>query len=158
MSTVTAAVGVHEVPAATIALSAIDKPDYADEFTLHNSGISAVRAEVWARSMFGDVPNAAERFIFQTLLRLRLARNASPETVAGFTITGQTDEWTRLEAHSPLLTCNLVIQARGDRASLATVMDYSRPRGRITWQLVSIAHRRLAPGILREAAAEVSQP
>ncbi|MFD1717746.1 hypothetical protein [Georgenia deserti] len=155
MSRVSAAVGVDDVPATTLALTPVANPGYADEFTLDLPGAASATAEAWARAMFGDTPDAAERFIFRTLLRLRLAPGPSRDTVAGFVITDRAPESIRLMAHSPLLTTHLVIQVSVDGASLATVMDYHRRRGRVTWTVVSLVHRRLAPGLLREAARTV---
>ncbi|MGC5616160.1 nucleotide disphospho-sugar-binding domain-containing protein [Georgenia sp. Z1491] len=155
---VTAAVGVDQVPTSTMSRTGIDAPDYADEFTLDMPGADTATAETWARAMLGDVPSLAERFIFQVLLRLRLARTATDETVAGFAIAERTGERVLLEADSPLLRCRLLVQVREHSVSLTTVMGYHRRRGRITWTLVSAVHRRLGPGLLREAAAKVGLP
>lgn len=152
---VTSTVGLDAVPASTLALSGIDAPDYADESTLRTPGVPSGTAESWARAMFGDTPSIAERFIFQGLLRLDLVPGPSRDTVAGFVITERSSEHIRLEAISTLLTCHLLVQVRTDGVSLATVMTYHRRSGHSIWTVVSAAHRRLAPGLLRDAADEV---
>lgn len=149
---VTSAVGVDAVPTTMLGLSRIDAPDYADAFTLSTPGVPTGTAESWARAMFGDTPSIAERFIFQVLLRLELSPFPSRDTIAGFIVAERTPERIRLEAVSTLLTCHLVVQVHTDGVSLATFMKYHRRAGRAVWTVVSAAHRRLAPGLLRDAA------
>ncbi|MFE6697607.1 hypothetical protein [Streptomyces sp. NPDC057718] len=164
-ATVERAVGIHSVPAATRALSSLSRIDYADVFTLSEDvlpgnvpsgdvGTNAT-AEQWARALFGDVPSPTERLIWQGLLGLRLSRGRSPDTVAGWRITGRGEDWIRLEAASWFLTNNLVVRAAAGRVSLGTFLRYDRPPARAVWSPLSAVHRRLAPGLLRDAAAAV---
>ncbi|MFD5203672.1 hypothetical protein ACFWM7_26795 [Streptomyces sp. NPDC058375] len=149
------AVGVHAIPAATRALSSLSRIDYADVFTLSGDVGTNATAEQWARAMFGDVPSPTERLIWRGLLGLRLSRGRSPETVAGWRITGRGEDWIRLEAASWFLTNNLVVQAADGRVSLGTFLRYDRPPARAVWSPLSAVHRLLAPGLLRDAAAAV---
>lgn len=107
--------------------------------------------------MLGDVPDLGERFIFQGLLRLRLAVGPSSDSVAGFAVAARSDEWILLRARSTLLTCHLLIQAQPEQVSLATVMRYHRRLGAMAWTPVSAVHRRLAAGLLRDAAAKLAR-
>lgn len=118
-------------------------------------GAGSVTAESWARAMFGDAPDAGQRFILTGLLRLRLAPIATFDTVVGVVVAENTAQDLRLEADSPLLRRHIVVRVEEAQVSLATVMGYRRRRGRITWQLVSAIHRRVAPGLLRETARAV---
>ncbi|MET9767436.1 hypothetical protein [Streptomyces sp. NPDC006415] len=149
------AVGIHSIPAATRALSSLSRIDYADVFTLSENVGTNPTAEQWARAMFGDVPGPTERLIWQGLLGLRLSRGRSPDTVAGWRITGRGEGWIRLESASWFLTNNLVVQAAAGRVSLGTFLRYDRPPARAVWSPLSAVHRRLAPGLLRDAAAAV---
>lgn len=135
-----------------LGLSSIDAPDYADAFTLPTPWAPTGPAESWVRAMFGDTPSIAEQFIFQVLLRLELAPAPSRDSVAGFVVAERTCEHIRLEAASTLLICHLVVQVHRSGVTLTTVMKYHRRAGRAVWTVVSAAHRRLAPGLLRDAA------
>jgi hypothetical protein len=142
-------VGTHEVPGSVRALSSLPDPDYADLFTLSTD--AEATPEQWARAMFGDVPSAAELLIWRGLLGLRLARGRSPDTVAGWQIGGRGADWIRLEAASAFLTGNLLVQTADGRVSLATFLRYDRCLGRGLWPPLSAVHRRLVPGVLRDA-------
>jgi hypothetical protein len=147
------AVGTRNIPASVRSLSSVPDIDYADYFTLATDAVAA--PERWARTMFGDVPNAAEQVIWRGFLGLRLSRGRSPATVAGWRIGGRGQDWIRLEAASWFLTGNLLIRAGDGRVSLGTFLRYDRSVAHAVWPPLSAVHRRLAPGLLRDAAAKV---
>ncbi|KAA6198259.1 hypothetical protein F2B00_32035 [Streptomyces parvus] len=147
--------GVHSIPAATRALGSLSRVDYADVFTLAGDVGTHATAEQWARALFGDVPDPVERLIWQCLLGLRLSRGRSPGTVAGWRIAERGEDWIRLEAASWFLTGNLVVRAADGQVSLGTFLRYDHPLARAVWPPLSAVHRRLAPGLLRDAAATV---
>jgi hypothetical protein len=142
-------VGSHNVPESVRALSSLPDIDYADHFSLATD--TDATPEQWARAMFGDVPSAAERLIWQGFLGLRLSRERSPDTVGGWRIAGRGDDWIRLEAASWFLTGNLVVQAAEGRVSLGTFLRYDRCLGHAVWPPLSAVHRRLVPGVLGNA-------
>ena len=111
-------VGRRDIPAPVRALSSLSPPDYADLFTLATQ-VEAT-PERWARAMFGQVPSPGELFIWRGLLGLRLTRERSPATVAGWQITGRGPDWIRLEAASWFLTGNLLVQTADGQVSLGT--------------------------------------
>jgi hypothetical protein len=143
------------VPEPIRALSSLSSIDYADEFTL----VTGLRAtpEQWARAMFGDEPSAGEWFIWRGLLHLRLSRGRSPDTVAGWRIGDRGADWIRLEVASWFLAGNLVVHTAPGRVSLATFLHYARPVGGVWWPPLSAVHRRLVPGLLRDAATRVAR-
>jgi hypothetical protein len=143
-------VGPAELPGVFLAASSLPEPDYADLFCLTTS-VDAT-AEHCARAMFGDVPDLAERFIWRVLLGMRLSPGKSPKTVAGWRIAARGEDWIRLEARSWFLTGNLVIRVTTQQLFLATFLRYDRMLGRLVWPPLSIVHRRLAPGLLRDTA------
>jgi hypothetical protein len=147
-------VGTQNVPESVRALSSLPGIDYADQFTLSTD----VRAtpEQWARAMFGDVPSAAELLIWRGLLGLRLRQGRPPFTVAGWQIGERGEDWIRLEAASWFLTANLVVRADGAGVWLGTFLHYDRRLGHGLWPPLSALHRRLVPGLLRDAAARVA--
>ena len=127
--------------------------DYADRFDVATD----VRAtpEQWARAMFGDVPDLGGRLIWQVLLGLRLSPGRSPETVAGWPVTGRGPDWIRLATASWFLGANLVVRAGEGRVALATFVRFDRPPARAVWTPGSALHRVLVPGVLRAAAAKL---
>lgn len=142
-------VGTHNLPEHVRALSSLPDAGYADLFTL-STDVDAT-PEQWARAMFGDVPSAVEQLIWRGLLGMRLSRGRSPDTIAGWQIAERGEDWVRLEAGSWFLTGNLVVRATKDGMSLATFVRYDRTLGRLVWPPLSAVHRRLAPGLLRDA-------
>ncbi|MFJ2897298.1 hypothetical protein ACIO87_20735 [Streptomyces sp. NPDC087218] len=150
---VDAAVGVHTLPDSFRALGSLPAIDYADRFTLATD--ASATPEQWARAMFGDVPGLAQQVIWRGLLGLRLSRGRSPDTVAGWRVTGRGEDWIRLEAASWFLSGNLVVRADGGKVSLGTFLRYDRGLGRRVWPPLSAVHRRLVPGLLRDAVATV---
>ncbi|WP_411136441.1 DUF2867 domain-containing protein [Streptomyces sp. C10] len=155
VSTVDSAVGVHSIPGSLRALSSLSHIDYVDVFTLRTDADAGTTPERWARAMFGDVPSVAEQVIWRGLLGLRLSRGRSPETVAGWKIAERGEDWIRLETASWFLTGNLLVQATEGRVSLGTFLRYDRRLGHCVWPVLSAVHRRLAPGLLRDAASDV---
>lgn len=148
-------VGTHNLPESVRALSSLSDIDYADHFTLSTDADAT--PEQWARAMFGDVPSVAEQLIWRGLLGLRLARGRSPDTVAGWQIGERGEDWIRLEAASWFLTGNLLVQTADGRVSLGTFLRYDRRLGHSVWPPLSAVHRRLVPGLLRDAAARIAQ-
>ncbi len=143
----------RNVPESVRALSSLPDAHYADLFTLATDAHAT--PERWARAMFGDEPDLAELLIWRGLLGLRLRRGRSPATVAGWRIGARGDDWIRLEAASWFLSGNLVVRAADGQVSLGTFVRYDRFLGHGVWPPLSALHRRLAPGLLRDAAARI---
>lgn len=148
-SAVTGVVGLSEIPEPDRSASSLPDADYADAFSIVTDVVAS--PEQWARAMFGDIPSAAERFIWRGLLGIRLSRGSSPHTVGGWRIAEQSERWIRLEAASWFLSANLVVRTSDGRVSLATLVRYERGVGRIVWPPLSAVHRLLIPGVLRAA-------
>lgn len=141
------------VPASARALTSLSRVDYADHFTVATDAEAS--PERWARAMFGDVPNAGEQLIWRGFLQLRLSRGRSPDTVAGWRITGRGPDWVRLAAASWFLSANLVVQAPGGRVSLGTFLRYDHPVAHAVWPPLSAVHRFLVPRVLRDAVTRI---
>ncbi|MFD8821413.1 hypothetical protein ACFV1C_03460 [Streptomyces sp. NPDC059605] len=150
---VDATVGVQALPESFRALGSLPAIDYADRFTLATD--ASATPEQWARAMFGDVPGFAQQVIWRGLLGLRLSRGRSPDTVAGWRVTGRGEDWIRLEAASWFLSGNLVVRTDGGKVSLGTFLHYDRRLGRRVWPPLSAIHRRLVPGVIRDAVTTV---
>lgn len=150
---VDSAVGPDSIPESVLTLSSLPDFDYVDHFTLDTE--LAATPEQWARAMFGDVPTISERLIWRGLLGLRLSPGVSRETVAGWRIEQRGEGWIRLATDSWFLTGNLVVGAVGATVSLTTFLRYDRRLGHWVWPPLSATHRRLCPGVLRDAAAKL---
>lgn len=149
VGTVTRTVWAKTASPVVLLLSSMTDADYADRFTLVTDAVAT--PEQWARAMFGDVPTRAELLIWRGILRLRLDRRRAPSLVAGWRVTAQDTSWIRLEAASRLMTGNLIVQTASRRVSLTTVVGYDRRTAASVWRPLAILHRRLVPGILRDA-------
>ncbi|MDJ0394340.1 hypothetical protein QMK17_13485 [Rhodococcus sp. G-MC3] len=123
--------------------------DYVDHFAV--SADIRGTAEQYARAMFGDVPSAAERFIWRGLLQLRLSSGASSQAVAGWRIAENSTSSIRLESRSHSLTVHLVVFAAAGEFELTTFVRYDRRFGKWAWEPLSAIHRRLAPSLLMGA-------
>ena len=155
-TTVDRAVGTNNIPESIRALSSLPDADYADAFTLSTDADAT--SEQWARAMFGDAPSIAEQLIWRGLLGFRLSQEPTHDTVAGWRVAERREDWIRLEAASSFLTGNLVVRATDGRVSLGTFLRYDRRLGNVIWPPLSAAHRRLTPGLLRDAAAKIRTP
>src|SRR4051794_824131 len=134
------AVGTHHVPESIRLLTSFPDVDYADLFALA-TGIKAT-PEQWARTMFGDVPSAAEQFIWRGVLGLRLSRGPSPDTVGGWRISERAQDWIRLEAVSWFLNANIVVLTTDRGVSWGTFLHYDHGVGHAVWPPLSAIHRR----------------
>ncbi|GCD93266.1 DUF2867 domain-containing protein [Embleya hyalina] len=153
--TVDGVVGRHDMPPSFHALTSMPDFDYGDVFTLATEAATDATPEQWARAMFGDVPGTGERLIWRGLLGLRLTHGRSPDTVAGWRVAERGPDWIRLATASPSLTADLVVRTSEGRVSLATFLRYERTPGRLIWPPLSAVHRRLVPGVLRDAASRI---
>ena len=129
--------------------------DYADRFA-RSTAVQA-SAERWARQMFGDVPNAGEVLIWRDLLRLRLDRTRSPDTVAGWRVVDRSERRIRLEATGRLVSGTLVVDTGDGEVSLTTCIRFEHFLARVWWRPLSAVHRLLVPRVLRRADAELSK-
>ncbi|MEU6238499.1 hypothetical protein, partial [Kitasatospora sp. NPDC047058] len=140
----------HEAPEGVRTFLGPGQAGYTDTFALATDG-TASSPERWARALFEDVAGLQGQFIWRALLGLRLHRQASPQYVAGWRIAEHHDDRIRLEAHSWMLTGHLIVQVDDGQVSLTTVLRYRRPPAAWLWPPLAAVHRRLAPGLLRDA-------
>ncbi|GGR89911.1 hypothetical protein GCM10010252_31020 [Streptomyces aureoverticillatus] len=138
------------VPGAIRALGPND-PDYIDVFTLTTPDAARSSSEEWARAAFDDVAALQGQFVWRVLLGLRLERRSAPDHIAGWKIAERGDDSIRLEARSWMLTGHLVMHVEDEQLSMATIVGYDRPLASRIWPPLSAVHRRLAPGLLRDA-------
>ncbi|MFF5973906.1 DUF2867 domain-containing protein [Streptomyces sp. NPDC012769] len=144
----------HAIPEEVRALVGPDGSGYADMFTLRlplTPDGTPASPEQWARALFEDVAGRQGRFIWRALLGLRLRRRPSPRYVAGWRIAEHHPDRIRLEAHSWMLTGHLVVRIDRDQVALATALRYRRLPAAYVWPPLAAVHRRLAPGLLRDA-------
>ena len=136
----------HEIPLRTQARAALDF-DYVDRFTVTTEGCSPATPEQWARTVVEDTAGLGGQLIWRGALQLRLS--SGPDRVGGWAIGDGGPDWLRLEAASWALTAHLVIEVGDDELSVATLLRYDNPAGRLLWTPLSAVHRHLMPGLLR---------
>ncbi|GAA1597046.1 hypothetical protein ACIQUV_05355 [Streptomyces globosus] len=142
------------LPDAVRRLSTLAEPDYADLFTLTltdaAAGPAARSPEQWACAVLEDAAGWQGQFVWRGVLGLRLQGRPTPGCVAGWEIDGRGDDWIRLEAHSRMLTGQLVLRVDAGQASLSTFIRYRKPSGARVWARLTPLHHKLVPGLLRE--------
>lgn len=153
VGTIHSARGPRHLPAPVLAIHALPRIDYADQFTLRTD--AEATPERWARAMFGDAPSFRHKLIWRALLGLRLHPDASPWHVAGWLIGARGDDWIRLDATSWFLAAHLVVQPDDGNVTLTTLLHYRRFPAPVVWGVLSTVHRRLVPVVLRGAASRI---
>ena len=146
VGSVTSVIGARGVPDAVLARCALPAIDYADRFTLATDVVAT--PEQWARTMFGDVPSAAEQCIWRGVLGFRLSRGRSPATVGGWRIDGRGEDWIRLRTASWFLSGAMLIETAGGQVCWTTAVHHDRPVAAVVWPPASVVHRRLVPRVL----------
>ena len=130
-------------------------PDYVDEFVLTTGAAGA--ATEWASAMFEDsIDRKSRTLIFETLLRMQIAPDGTPRTIAGWRVISASDAHVLMGAAGQLVETRLLTQRHGSQIRLMTAMRYRRRRGRLVWTVLSHQHRGLAPGLLRLAAGRLA--
>ncbi|WP_280390885.1 hypothetical protein [Nocardia brasiliensis] len=147
---------LQDIPASLRALGTLADADYSDAFTLSTDAGPKWTPDQWAHAAFEDVAGLGGQFIWRVLLGMRLAWRRSSTHIAGWRIVGHGDDWIRLEAHSWMLVGQLVIKVEKQQVTLLTVIRYDRPLAATVWQRLSVKHRGLAPGLLRDTLAKLA--
>lgn len=130
-------------------------PDYFDVFSVTAPGAASESPERWARVALEGASPAGRFIAWQVLCGLRLDKEPSPDRVAGWAIAGRAEDWIRIEAASWFMTASAVLLVEEARVSMALLIRYDRPAGRLIWTPVSALHRRLMPGLLRGAVSRM---
>lgn len=141
----------RNIPEVIHSLSGMDSLDYSDLFTVTTDGAAEASAAQWCRTAIEDVAGLGGQFIWRGVLGLRLKSRPSTERVGGWKIAGRGEDWIRLEASSWFLTAHLVIGLDDEHLSVGTFIRYDRPIAALIWVPASAVHRRLMPGLLRQA-------
>ena len=131
--------------------------DYADAFEVRAITPDERTMESLARAALEDVPLAlrvvilaAHRFV----LRFRLGPLSSVAHVLGWRIVTSAPDCVVLEADGPLIRGVMVGRRSGPSVTvLETFVFYHQPAARPVWTVVGVLHRRIAPILLRRAAA-----
>ena len=153
LGSVEGVVGSDNLPQSARSHSSLPHISYADRFTLSTDTDST--PQQWARAIFGGTPNRSQRFIWGGLLGLRLVREPSEATIAGWRIGGHGKDWIRLENSSWFMNANLLVQKIDGKVSLATLIQYTHWFARLWWPPLAIIHRFIVPRMLLKAAEKV---
>jgi hypothetical protein len=150
-STVTAVVGLPEIPEAIRSLDTLANPDYVDLYTTTTPVATGQSADEWARAVLEGTPLGQSARALWRLLGLRLGPRHSADYVQGWKIAARGDNWIRLETASWYMTGHAVVRVDDGRLSVALFLRYDRPIAALVWLPVSVMHRRAVPAMLRQA-------
>jgi len=149
---------VHRVPIPPGAARPFGDVNYADAFVGRTAVPDPRTAAEWLRAGLEDSPAAMRWLIIAVhryVLRFRLGSRSSRGHVLGWQVTKLDPEDARLEASGPLITGHLVA-SRCDphTVRLDTFLTFNKRRAApAVWALVGPLHRRVAPYLLKRAAA-----
>jgi hypothetical protein len=155
-NTVSATVGLRDVPSAIRRASRLSDPDYVDVFTITTNEVRS--PEEWARTALEHTPTGRSAPILWQLLGLRLGPRPSAEHVQGWNITGRGEDWIRIEAASWFMTANAIVKVDDGQVSVALFVRYDRPIAAVIWPPVSVMHRRALPALLCQALKVHASP
>ena len=131
--------------------------DYADCFEMRAAAPEERSMESLARAALEDVPLVLRGVILvahRFILRFRLGPLSSAEHVLGWRIVTSAPDHVVLEADGPLIRGVMVGRNTGPSVTvLRTFVMYRQPAARHVWSVVGVLHRRVAPYLLRRAAA-----
>jgi hypothetical protein len=147
----------HNIPETIATRAAMAEPDYVDLFTVTAPRASDSSPEEWARVALEGASAAGRFLVWQVLCGLRLETEPSSGNVAGWRIADRGAGWVRLEAASWFITAHAVVRVEDDRVSIALFIRYDSPAGRFIWTPLSVAHRRLMPGLLIHAVRRMNR-
>jgi hypothetical protein len=131
--------------------------DYADAFEVRLESDDARSAEDVFRAGLEQAPASLRALVLiahRHILRFELGPSSSSDHVLGWQILASEPDVVHLSAAGPLLRGVLVGRKVGPTAVVLTTFVYYRhPAARIIWAIVGPLHRRVAPYLLRRAAA-----
>jgi len=150
--------GVRQVavPPAARRLSALERIDYEDGFSVATGPAAAERtAEEWARAILEDAPAATRRALragWQSL-GLRIGPADDEERVLGWEVRQSTPDVVLLGAGSHLgLAGELLLQRRARTLFFATFVRLDNPAARAVWAGVIPVHQQIVARLLAGAA------
>jgi hypothetical protein len=132
-----------------LTISSLARIDYGDLFTIPATVTET--PEIWMRRIFGNRPNFFQKIIWTGLLGFSLSPSQSPDTIAGWKISGRGGDWIRIENRSWFLAGNLICQTSKNSVSVITLLQYRHWFGRCWWPMCSIVHRMIMPWLLGAA-------
>lgn len=150
-NTVSAVIGLRDVPEGIGRVNTLANPDYVDVFTIASREAKDHSPEEWARAALENTPTGRSAPLLWQSIGLRLGPRPSSQHVQGWTITGRDQDWIRLETSSWFMTANAIVKIDDDQVSAALFVRYDRPIAAVIWPPVSVMHRRAMPTLLRQA-------
>src|SRR5215218_6091054 len=99
--------------------------------------------------MYEEILGARGRMIFGPILGLDLAPPKAPDTVAGWRLAEQGEDWIRMEAAGKRVVGQIIVRSAGGLLSVTTFIQYVSRLGSTIWRMWSNVHRRAMPKLLR---------
>jgi hypothetical protein len=132
--------------------------DYADAFEVRTDVPDARSAEEWARTALERAPAIVRLVVLvvhRGVLRFRLGPMHAADHVLGWRIRRSEPDTIELTADGPLMSGLIIGRRTGPTAArLDTFLTFHASSAAMVWALVGPLHRRIAPVLLKRAAAE----
>lgn len=133
--------------------------DYADCFELRLAQPDGHTAEQWVRAALEQAApsvRALVRFVHGRVAKFSLSTD--PRNVLGWETVSMTPDAFHIETRGPALRADIVARRTcGTTATVTTFLFYERRSTRLLWLVIGPLHRRVAPYLLRRAAAHLTR-
>jgi hypothetical protein len=134
--------------------------DYADSFELVLDAPDVHAAEEWVRTGLegsGAAVRGLIRFVHGRIARFDLTDSAG--NVLGWRVLESADDVVHLRTEGPMLRAEIVARRSSPTvARFTTYLFYKHRRTPLLWAVIGPLHRRIAPLLLRRAAATLTRP
>ena len=136
--------------------AATGEPDYSDAYEVRLAQPDGHTAEEWVRAALDHSPRVQQliRFVHARVLRFEVS--TEPGSLLGWRTLSSTPESFHITTGGPLLRAEIVARRRSaTAATLTTSLFYRSRHAALLWAVVGPLHRRVAPYLLRRAAAHL---
>lgn len=148
----------RRIPVPPEPLLAGERPDYADTFELTLEQPDGHSAEQWMRAALEQTAPGIRRLIrFVHARVIRFSSSTEPGSLLGWRTLLSSRDVLHIVTGGPVLRAQIVARRGSETtATISTFLFYERRSAPAIWLLVGPLHRRIAPYLLRRAAAHLT--
>ena len=150
---------VRRVPVAAEPLVDGRRCSYADAFEVRLDQPDGHTAEQWMRAALEQAAPAVRRVIRFVHGRVAgFGLSPEPDSLLGWHTLTSTRDVLHLATQGPGLRAEIVARRRSlTTATVSTFLFYEGRRAALLWRVIGPLHRRIAPYLLRRAAAHLTR-
>jgi hypothetical protein len=148
-----------QVPAASRALSTLDRIHYADAFVVEAGSTQKRTAEGWARAIFDDAPLALRTSLLSgwSALGFKLSLPPAQGSVLGWPIKRSDPDFVLLGSESRLgMSAELLLRREPNALLFSTLLQLRNPMVRAVWAVVEPRHVPIVQRVLQLASSRWS--